>query len=153
MFFCAILTLVYSLRACHMWLTRIHMFIREIWGKFTALIFWNFQISLVSIGRFQNLKKVKSVNLSQISLLNMWLLVQTKQETLRVVTMARICSTLASLWKFQYFKRGIYDPVKNLWWCIYWENSKPLSIFTRKLHRKCSSEGSKFGSAFDTSNV
>ena len=35
---------VYSLRACHMWLTRNHMFIREICGKFTSFIFWNFQI-------------------------------------------------------------------------------------------------------------
>ena len=34
-----------SLRACHMWLTRNHMFIREIWGKFTSFIFWNFEIS------------------------------------------------------------------------------------------------------------
>ena len=75
-FFCVILTLVCSLRACHMWLTRNHMFIREIWGKFTSFIFWNFEISLVSLGRFQNFKKVNSVNLSQISLLNMWLLVQ-----------------------------------------------------------------------------
>ena len=40
------------------------MFIREIWGKFTSLIFRNFL-------RFQNSKKVNSVNLSQISLLNM----------------------------------------------------------------------------------
>ena len=76
LFFCAVLTLVCSLRACHMWLTRNHMFIREIWGKFTSFIFWNFEISLVSLGRFQNFKKVNSVNLSQIFLLNMWLLVQ-----------------------------------------------------------------------------
>ena len=76
LFFCGILTLVCSLRACHMWLTRNHMFIREIWGKFTSFIFWNFEMSLVSLGRFQNFKKVNSVNLSQISLLNMWLLVE-----------------------------------------------------------------------------
>ena len=56
--------------------TRNHMFIREIWRKFTSFIFWNFEISLVSLRRFQNFKKVNSVNLSQISLLNMWLLVQ-----------------------------------------------------------------------------
>ena len=31
---------------------------------------------LISLGRFQNFKKVNSVNLSQISLLNTWLLVQ-----------------------------------------------------------------------------
>ena len=44
------------------------MFIREIWGKFASLNFRNFL-------RFQNSKKVNSVNLSQISLLNIWLLV------------------------------------------------------------------------------
>ena len=76
-----ILTLVFSLRACHMWLTKNHMFIREIWGKFTSFIFWNFEISLVWLGRFQNFKKVNSVNLSQISLLNMWLLAQSISDT------------------------------------------------------------------------
>ena len=64
-----------SFRACHMWLTRDHMFIREIWGKFTSFIFWSFVISRLKRGRFQNFKKVNSVNLFQISLLNMWLLV------------------------------------------------------------------------------
>ena len=53
------------------------MFSCEILGKFTSFIFWNFEISLVSLARFQNFKKVNSVNLSEISLLNMWLLVQT----------------------------------------------------------------------------
>ena len=33
----------------------------------------------------------------------------SKQETLRVVTIVMICSTLASLWKFQYFQRPIYN--------------------------------------------
>ena len=75
LFFCVILTLVCSSRAWHMWLTRNHMFIREIWGKFTSFIFWNFEITLVSLGRFQNFKKVNLVNFFQISLLNMWLLV------------------------------------------------------------------------------
>ena len=50
--FCVILTIVCSLRPCRMWLTRNHMFLREIWGKFTSFIFWNFGISLVSLGRF-----------------------------------------------------------------------------------------------------
>ena len=75
--FCVFLALLCSLRACHMWLTRNHMFIREIWGEFTSFIFWNF----VSFGRFQNFKKVNSVNLSQISLLSMWILVQILQQT------------------------------------------------------------------------
>ena len=73
--FCVILTPVCCLRACHMWLTRNHMFIGETWGKFTSSILWNFEISFVSLGRFQNFKKVNSVNLSQISLLNISLLV------------------------------------------------------------------------------
>ena len=55
--FCVILTLVCSLRACHVSLTRNHMFIREIWGKFSSFIFWDFEIS------------------PEISLLIMWLLV------------------------------------------------------------------------------
>ena len=76
--FYVILTLVCSLRACHMYLTRNYMFIREIWEKFTSFIVWNFEISLISLGRFQNFKKVISANLSQISLLNMWLLVLIK---------------------------------------------------------------------------
>ena len=76
LFFCVILTLVYSLRVCQMWLTRNYMFISGIRGKLTSFIFWNFEISLVSLGRFQNFKKVNSEDLSQISLLNMWLLVQ-----------------------------------------------------------------------------
>ena len=54
------------------------MFIREIWGKFTSFIFWNFEIALVLLGRFQNFKKVNSVNLAQISHLNIWLLVQIR---------------------------------------------------------------------------
>ena len=56
-----------------------------------------------------------------------------KQETLCVVTIAMICSTLASLWKSQYFQRPIYNPVEDLWWSLYCENIKPLSIFTKKL--------------------
>ena len=50
--YCVILSLVCSLRACHMWLTRNHMFIREIWGKFTSFIFWNFEIKIL-ISKFQ----------------------------------------------------------------------------------------------------
>ena len=59
--FCVIFTLVCSLRAFHMWLNRNHMFIREVWGKFTSFIFINFQKS--ELGKF-------IPNFS----LNMWLL-------------------------------------------------------------------------------
>ena len=38
-----------------------------------------------------------------------------KQETLCVVTIAMICSTLASLWKSQYFQGPIYNPVEDLY--------------------------------------
>ena len=69
-------TLVCSLRACHMWLTSNNIFIREIWGKFISFSFWNFEISFVSLERSRNFKKVNSVNLSQIFLLNVWLIVK-----------------------------------------------------------------------------
>ena len=63
----------------------------------------------------------------------------SQQETLCVVvTIAMICSTLASLWKSQYFQRPIYNPVEDLWWSLYCRNIKPLSIFTKKLPRRCS---------------
>ena len=48
-----------------------HKFIRDIWDEFISFIFWNFETFW-----FQNFKKVNSVNLSQIFLLNMWLLAQ-----------------------------------------------------------------------------
>ena len=49
----------------------------------------------------------------------------------RNATIAMICSTLASLWKFHYFRRSLCKPVKHLWWSFYCENSKPLSIFIK----------------------
>ena len=59
------------------------------------------------------------------------------KKTLCVITIAMICSNLASIWKFQYFRRPIYNPVEHLWWSFYCKNSKPLSIFTKKLHHRC----------------
>ena len=49
-----------------------------------------------------------------------------------------ICSTLASLKKFQYFRRPVYNPVEYLWHSFYCEKSKPLSIFIKRLHHRCS---------------
>ena len=62
----------------------------------------------------------------------------SKQETLCVVTIARICSILASLGKFKNFRRPIYKPVEHLWYNFHCKNSEPLSIFSKKLHRRCS---------------
>ena len=72
---------------------------------------------------------------------------KTKQETLRVVTITMICPTLASLWKFQYFWRLIYNPVEHLRWSFYCENGKPLSIFRRKSSIVDARLGSKCASA------
>ena len=58
------------------------------------------------------------------------------KKTLCVVTIAMIYSTLASLWKFQYFRMPTYNPVEHLWWSFPCGNSKPLSTFTKKLHRR-----------------
>ena len=62
---------------------------------------------------------------------------KSNKKTLCVITIAMICSSLASLWKFQYFRRSIYNPVEHLWWSFYCKNSEPLSIFTKKLHNRC----------------
>ena len=120
-----------SLRACHMWLTRNHMFIREIWGKFTSFIFWNFEISLVSLGRFQNFKKVNSVNLSQISLLNMWLLAQIYLQNLNIQHFRRyIWSSLENAFLKKCFFKVFYcvmfqwlNEYLNMrmrFWCFWW---------------------------------
>ena len=61
-----------------------------------------------------------------------------KQETLYVVIISMTCSTLASLWKFQYFRRPVHDPVKHLWWRFSCDNSKQLSIFTKNHYHRCS---------------
>ena len=73
--------------------------------------------------------------------------IKSKQETLCVVTIAMICSTLASLWKSQYFRRPIYNSVEHLWWSFSWENSKSLSIFTKSFIIDASL-GSKYAFAF-----
>ena len=67
--FCVILTLVYSLRACHMWLTRNHMFIGEIWGKLTSFIFWNFEISnfSISISKISKISKLQIIELGKFT--------------------------------------------------------------------------------------
>ena len=96
-----------------------------------------FHISLMRIS--EKVEGVLMLNLQHI--IFVWrrsVSLKLKQETLRVVTIAMICSTLAWLWKFQHFRRPIYDPVEHLWWSFYCENSKLLNIFTRKLHRRCS---------------
>ena len=71
--FCIILTLVCSLRACHMLLTRNHMFIREIWRKFTSFVFWNFEISLVfHSGEFKISKKWTRKFIPNFPLQHVW---------------------------------------------------------------------------------
>ena len=56
----------------------------------------------------------------------------------QIVTIEMICSTLASLKKFQYFRRPVYNPVEYLWHSFYCEKSRPLSIFIKSLHHRCS---------------
>ena len=62
---------------------------------------------------------------------------KSNKKTLCVITIAMICSSLASLWKFQYFQRSTYNPVEHLWWSFYCKNSEPLRIFIKKLHHRC----------------
>ena len=58
------------------------------------------------------------------------------KKALCVVTIGMICCNLASLWKFQYFRMSVYNRVEHVWWSFYHKNSKPLSIFTKKLHHR-----------------
>ena len=88
---------------------------------------------------FPLLKKIKSEHPKNLILIT-WTIkceFNQKQETLRVVTLTMICTTFASLWKFQYFWRSIHNPVEHLWWSFYCKNIEPLSIFTKKLHHRC----------------
>ena len=72
---------------------------------------------------------------------------KVNKKTLCVLTIALICSNLASFWKFQYFLRPLYNPVRHLWWSFHCKNSKPLSIFTKtSIIDACL--GSKHASAF-----
>ena len=62
---------------------------------------------------------------------------RVKQETLCVVIIAMICSNLASLLKFQFFRGSTYNLVKHLWWSFHCKDSKLLNILTKKLHCRC----------------
>ena len=56
--------------------------------------------------------------------------INDKQETLRVVaTIAIICSTLASLYKFQYFRMPNHNPVEHLQY-----NFPKICYFFKALH-------------------
>ena len=71
---CVIFTLVCSLRACHMWLTWL---ITCLFVKFGVNLPRSFYEILKSSSFHSKFQIVNSVNLSQISFLNVWLLVQT----------------------------------------------------------------------------
>ena len=62
---------------------------------------------------------------------------KNNKKMLCVISIVMICSSFASFWKFQYFRRSIYKPVEHLWWSFYCKNIEPLSIFTKKLHHRC----------------
>ena len=75
--FCVILALVWPLRACHVINQESHVYSWNLM-KIYLEIFWNFEISLVSIRRFQKVNSINFYTNLQISLLNMWLLVLIK---------------------------------------------------------------------------
>ena len=55
-----------------------------------------------------------------------------EQETVRILTIAMICSNLASYWKIQDFWRPIYNPVKHLWWSFYWKKIVSRQVYSQK---------------------
>ena len=81
------------------------------------------------------------------SYLDTWFDFRRNQKTLCVVTITMICLNLASLWKFQYFWRPIYNSLEYLWWNVYCENRKSLNIITKSfIIGACF--GCKYASAF-----
>ena len=85
---------------------------------------------------FKKMFSETSQNLQENSCARVSTLIKNKK-TLCVVTIAMICSNLPSIWKFQNFRRPLYNPVEHLWWSSYYKNSKPVIIFTKKLHQRC----------------
>ena len=118
-------------------------------GKFTSFIFSNFEISLISLGRFQNFKKVNSVNLSQISLLNMWLLAQMWSLDQSLVTplfYQRSYHNLSfiRIWREKilfvfegcfWFKFNNLELALGMAWKFYTSVAKDLKLEIRKLWR------------------
>ena len=79
-------------------------------------------------GEFQEFKSNLEIYLDGLWTNNPFLTVMItmlNKKTLCVVTITIICSNLASFWKFQYFRRPIYNPVEYLWWSFYCKNSNP----------------------------
>ena len=72
---------------------------------------------------------------------------ELNKKTLCIVTIAMICSNLASFWKFQYFRRPIYNPVEHLWGSFYFKNSNLLT-YSQKSSIVDACLGSKYASAF-----
>ena len=65
--------------------------------------------------------------------------VTTKIKGTRNATRCNNCDNmfhLASLQKFQYFKRAIYNQITSMME-LYYKNSKLLSTFTKKLYCQC----------------
>ena len=137
--FCAFLILVCSLGACHMWLTKNHMFISE-FGE---------NLPQISLGKFQNFKKVSSVNLSQISLLNMWLLAQMWSLDQSLVTPLFYQRSYHNLnfiriWREKilfvfegcfWFKFNNLELALGMAWKFYTSVAKDLKLEVRKLWR------------------
>ena len=69
---------------------------------------------MLSLKAVRIIKLLKAVFNENRFIVNLIYQVYIKQETLGVVTVAMISSTLASFRKFQYFQRPIYNPVEHL---------------------------------------
>ena len=105
---------------------------------------WNnvvyFNVELNNVRQRRNNVVVFNVNFHNVGqrrnkIANMSISIKNKN-TLCVVTIAMICSNLVSLWKFQHFRRPIYNPVEHIWWSFYCKN-KAVKYIHKKLHHRC----------------
>ena len=115
-FFSVILTLVGSLRACHMWLTRNHVFICEIWEKCTSFIFWNFRNNHVITSTNFFIACTSLFNIFPHTILQVWdtpkrvwLLPRSLLALLSVLMIFHLSLLLFYLLCFQFFLCGLLD--------------------------------------------
>ena len=106
--------------------------------NFNNVVYFN--VELNNVRQRRNNVAVFNVNFHNVgqrrnNVANMSISIKNKN-TLCAVTIAMICSNLASLWKFQYFRRPIYNPVEHVWWSFYCKN-KAVKYIHKKLHHRC----------------
>ena len=115
-------------------------FDKKLFSSTRLFMDWKLQTVLqnTSGGCFWKMIKKKKLRRLRNIFLNLdgFLKTGTNKKTLCVKAITMICSDLASLWRFRYFPRPSRTSIMEHR-TFMMELSKPLSIFTKKLHHRC----------------